>query len=404
MPTLIKDITYFDLNNNILYQNNEPLININIDNKKLWWECIKERTNRINRFMIHPVGFYCPGQCAYCMNKDKDRHNTNILTKDRLLSSIRYIFENYYDRINKETFVLTFSGGSPFFHPNIEELIDCAYVIKKEYNIEIVLSYFLDCLGNDNMLDNISRIISKYSKDFYSKVLYSCDFGSSHRNFQNFNFLDRFNYLDKRIETNIHRTLLTHYMSDFDVYAFIKKSMIYSNKENYVHKIYPLGSADLLFDISTMYADFDIMKKELSMIPNLREMGYFISSDDSFMDFAFFTPIQNNIWYKLRFNEMNCCVSNTIGISQKNYFLCLYGNLPVDTIDECINIPIKIYEEEKQLYTDECKICISKNVCPLCYMQRKNVPCIKYPMKKEFINMVTKDRYSKYNHFYTMGD
>lgn len=397
----IINVTDFDLKTNILYQNNQLALPIEISTQRIWWECIKERTNHIMRFMIHPVGFYCPGQCSYCMNKDKNRNNTNILTKEKLLSSLQYVFENYYDRINKEMFVLSFSGGSPFFHPHIEELIDCAYFIKDTYNIDITLSYFLDCLGNDNKLDDIARIISKYSKDFYSKVLYSCDFGTTERNFMGFNFLDRFHYLDSRIDKNIQRTLLTHYMKNFNITSFINYSLHYMNNNNYIQKIYPLGTSDLLFDVDTMYKDFDYMKKEIPMIPNVREMGYFISEDDTFMDFAYFTKIVDNVWYKIRFNEMNCCVSNTIGINQENYFLCFYGNLPVTTIDECINIPMKLYEDEKKLFLNMyCDSCYSKNVCPMCYMQRLTIPCEKYKARQEYTNMVTKDRYTSYKHFY----
>ena len=47
-----------------------------------------------------------------------------------------------------------------------------------------------------------------------------------------------------------------------------------------------------------------------------------------------------------------------------------------------------------------CDSCYSKNVCPMCYMQRLTIPCEKYKARQEYTNMVTKDRYTSYKHFY----
>lgn len=400
----IENITYFDFSTNLLYQNNEPLLkNFKNNSVRMWYECVKERTNIIMRFMIHPVGVYCPGKCVYCVNKDKDRYNKeNILTKQTLLDNIVYLFENYPERINRDAFFLTFAGGSPFFHPNIEELLDCAYFIKKEYGISVILSYFLDCLGDDNRLDNIARIISKYNKDFDSKVLFSCDFGSNYRNFDNFNIKERFNYLNNKIANSVQRVILSHYMKDFSVYDFIDGAKEIMKKENYIHKIYDLMTPDLLFDINTMYKDFDIIKNELPTIPNLRERGYFITDDDTFMDYTYATKIKENVWYRIR-TELNCGVGNTIGVSQENNFLCIYGNFPVNSMDKCINIPLSMYEREKLLLSnDTCNKCFSKNVCPICFLQRQNMPCETYPTRQSYINMLAKDRYSTFNHFYDL--
>lgn len=401
---MIKNITKFNIETGLLYQNNEPVLekDFKVISPRIWWECLKYKTNTISKLVLYPVGLYCPGNCSYCMHKNENKSELKILSSSRVKNIIIDLFQNHSERIDEKTFTFALTGGSPFYHNDIESILDLAFFIKKEYNKDVRFSYFLDGIGSQEHVDNIIKIINKYNKWFESKVTFSCDYGSNYRNSSNFNIRDRFKYFDKNLSLDIHRMIFSHYVSNFNCDDFCRSASHFLNNETlYTHKLYILTSDDLKFTCDNMIEDFDKIKKELPVVPNLRERGYFISNNLAYLDSAYFYPIRSNVWKKIRFNEMNCSLGNSVGISQSNIFPCFYGKWGVNSIKECINIPINLIELEEKLYNDPyCDTCVSKSVCPLCLTQRYEMPCYENEYIKHYINMLTHDRYDIYYKFY----